>query len=124
MNTNQEQKGSEISKDNSIPIVSSVQSSSYVPKLEVRKEIKHIIQKEKLSEPKNPTENGDNNKAIPNISDPKAPCPKPSVKDNNTLRRSNECSKLNRKYLVVASIISNLNIWNSKPTYNTNILTV
>ena len=38
-NTNQEQKGSGVSKVNSIPIINSVLSSSNVPKLEVRKEI-------------------------------------------------------------------------------------
>ena len=75
MNTNQDQKGSEVSKVNSIPIVNNVPTSSNVPKLEVRKEIKDVIKKEKLKEPKNPTGNGNNNKAIPKVSAPKAPCP-------------------------------------------------
>ena len=52
MNTNQEQKGSEVAKVNSIPIVNSVPSSGNVPKLEVRKEIKDVLKKEILSEPK------------------------------------------------------------------------
>ena len=40
VNTNQGQKGSKISKANSIPIVNSVPSSCNVPKLELKKEIK------------------------------------------------------------------------------------
>ena len=59
-----------------------------MPKVEIRKEIK-----EKLSEPKNPTGNGDNNKTIPQVSAPEVPCPKPSVQENNTLWRSNRVSK-------------------------------
>ena len=43
-----------------LPIVNSVPSSCNMPKLEWRKEIK-----EKLSEPNNPTGNGDDNKTIP-----------------------------------------------------------
>ena len=68
VNTNQEQKGSEIPKSNSIPIVNSVPSS------------------EKLSEPNNTTGNGDTNKTIPKVSAPKSPCPKPSVQENTTCR--------------------------------------
>ena len=49
--------------------------------MEIRKEMK-----EKLSEPKNPTGNGDNNKTIPEVSAPKSPCPKPGVQENNTLK--------------------------------------
>ena len=113
VNTNQEQKGSKI------PIGYSVQSSCNVPKLEKRKEIK-----EKLNEPNNPTGNDDNNKTIPNVSAPKSPCPKPSVKENITLRRSNRVTKPNKKYLDVASIISNLKFWNSTPTYNTDFQTI
>ena len=59
VNTNQEEKGNKIS------IVNSVPSPSNVPKLEVRKEIK-----KKLSEPKNPTVNSDNNKTIQKVSAP------------------------------------------------------
>ena len=124
VNTNQEQKGSEVSKVSSIPIVNGVSSSSNVPKLEVSKEIKDVIKKEKLSEQKNPTENDDNNGAISKVSAPKAPCPKPSVQEDNTLRRSNRVSKPNKKYLDVASSISNLKFWNSTPTYNTDIQTL
>ena len=76
-----------MSKVNSIPIVKSVVPSN-VPKLEVRKEVKEVIKKEKLCEPKNSTGNSDNNKAILKDSVIKAPCPKPSVQENNTLRRS------------------------------------
>ena len=43
VNKNQEQKGSEVSIVNSIPIVNTVPNSSNVPKLEVRKEIKGVI---------------------------------------------------------------------------------
>ena len=93
VNTNQEKKGSEVSKVNSIPIVSSVPSSSNVPKLEIREEIKNVIKKEKLSEPKIPTGNGNNNKAISKVLSPKAPCLKPSIQENNILRRSNRVSK-------------------------------
>ena len=110
-NTNQEQK--------EIPIFNSVPSSSNVPKLETRKEIK-----EKLSEPKDPNGNDNNNKTIPKVSAPKAPCHKPSVQENNTLRRSNRVSKPNKKYLDFASIISNLKFWNSICIYNTDIQTV
>ena len=113
MNTNQEQKGNEI------PIVNSVPSSYNVPKLVLRKEIK-----EKLSEPNNPTGNGDNNKTIPKVSAPKSPGPKPIVQENSTLRRSKRVSKPNKKCLDVVSIISNLKFWNSTPTYNTDIQTV
>ena len=109
MNTNQEQKGNEI------PIVSSVPSSSNVPKLELRKEIK-----EKLSEPNNPIGNVENNKTILNASALKSLC----VQENNRLRRSNRVSKTKKKYLGVASIISNLKFWNSTPTYNTDTETV
>ena len=96
-------------------IVNSVPSSCHVPKWEVRKEIKDVIQKEKLSEPGNPTGNGDNNKAIPKVSAPKACCPKPIVQENNTLRRSNKASKPNKKYIDVESIINNFNFGNIDP---------
>ena len=52
--------------------------------MEIRKEIKDTSKKEKLSEPKNPTGNGDNNKAIPMVLAPKAACPKPSVQEKPT----------------------------------------
>ena len=116
VNTNQKQKGNEISKVNSIPILNCVPSSSNVPKLEIGKEIK-----EKLSEPSNPIVNGHNNKTVAKVSAPKSPCPKPSVQENNTLRTSNTVSKPNEKHLDVASIISNLKFWNSTLTYNTDI---
>ena len=54
MNTNQEQKGSEVFGFNSIPIVSNVPNPSNLAKVEVRKEIKNVIKKEKLSKPKIP----------------------------------------------------------------------
>ena len=90
-----------------------------MPKLELSKEIK-----EKLSEPKNPTGNGDNNKTTPKDLAPKSPCPKPSIQENITLWRSNRLGKPNKKYVDVASIISNLKFWNSMPTYNTDIQTI
>ena len=90
-----------------------------MPKLELKKEIK-----ENLIEPNNPTGNGDNDKTIPNVSGPKSPCPKPSVQENITLRRVNRVSKPNKKYLDVASIISNLKFWNSISNYNADSQTI
>ena len=101
---------SKVQKGNEIPIVNSVPSSSNVPKLEISKETK-----EKFRESKNPTGNGDNNKTIPKVSAPKAQSPKPNIQENNTLRRSNRVSKPNKKYLDVASIISNLKFWKFIP---------
>ena len=71
-----------------------------------------------------PLGNGDNNKTIPKDSAPKSHCRKPSFQVNKTLMRSNRVSKPNKKYLDVASIISNLKFLNSTPIYVTDIQTV
>ena len=119
MNTNQEQNRNEISKANSIPIVNCVPSSCNVPKQELRKEIK-----EKLSDPNNPTENGDINKTIPKVSAPKSLYPIQVFKKTTHVGDQKESANQIKKYLDVASIISNLKFWNSTPTYNTDIQTV
>ena len=89
------------------------QSASSVPKLVVRKD-QRLVQEESKGVPTAPFGIGNNNKVIPKVSAPKPPGPKPSVQEDNNLRRSTRERKPNEKYLDISSIFTGFNFWNPK----------
>ena len=96
------------------------QSASSVPKLVVRKD-QGLVQEDSKGVPTAPIGIGDNNKAIPKVSAPKPPDPKPSVQEDNNLRRSTRERKPNKKYLDISSILTGFNFWNQKSSYQSDI---
>ena len=96
------------------------QSASSVPKLVVRKD-QRLVQKDSKGVPTAPIGIGNNNKAIPKVSAPKPPDPKPSVQEDNNLRRSTRERKPNKKYLDISSILTGFNFWNPKSSYQSGI---
>ena len=96
------------------------QSASSVPKLVVRKD-QRLVQEDSNGVPTTPIGIGDNNKAIPKVSAPKPPDPKPSVQEDNHLRRSTRERKPNKKYLDISSILTGFNFWNPKSSYQSDI---
>ena len=97
-----------------------IQSASNVPKLVVRKD-QRLVQEDSNGVPTTPIGIGDNNKAIPKVSAPKPPDPKPSVQEDNNLRRSTRERKPNKKYLDISPILTGFNFWNQKSSYQSDI---
>ena len=96
------------------------QSASSVSKLVVRKD-QRLVQEDSKGVPTAPIGIGNNNKAIPKVSAPKPPDPKPSVQEDNNLRRSTRERKPNKKYLDISSILTGFNFWNQKSSYQSDI---
>ena len=99
------------------------QSASSVPKLVVRKN-QGLVQEDSKGVPTAPFGIGDNNKTIPKVSASNPPDPKPSVQEDNSLRKSTRERKPNKKYLDISSILTGFNFWNPKSSYHTDIHTV
>ena len=96
------------------------QSASSVPKLVVRKD-PGLVQEDNKDVPTAPLGIGKNNKAIPKVSVSKPPDPKPSVQEENNLRRSTRERKPSKKYLDISSILTGFNFWNPKSSYQSDI---
>ena len=96
------------------------QSASSVPKLVVRKD-QGLVQEDSKCVPTAPFGIGDNNKAIPKVLATKPPDPKPSVQEENSLRRSTIERKPNKKYLDISSILTGFNFQNPKSSYQSDI---
>ena len=96
------------------------QSANSVPKLVVRKD-QGLVQEDSKGVPTAPIGIGNNNKAIPKVSAPKHPDPKPSAQENNSLRRSTRERKPYKKYLDISSILTGFNFWNQKSSYQSDI---
>ena len=96
------------------------QSANNVPKLVVRKD-QGLVQEDSKGVPTAPIGIGNNNKAIPKVSAPKHPDPKPSAQEDNSLRRSTRERKPNKKYLDISSILTGFNFWNQKSSYQSDI---
>ena len=96
------------------------QSASSVPKLVVRKD-QGLVQEEIKGVPTAPLGICNNNKAIPKASASKPPDPKPSVQEENNLRRSTRERKPNKKYLDISSILTGFSFWNPKSSHQSDI---
>ena len=96
------------------------QSASSVPKLVVRKD-QGLVQEDSKGVPTAPLGISNNNKDILKVSATKPPDPKPSVQEENSLRRSTRERKLNKKYPDISSIITGFNFWNPKSSYQSDI---
>ena len=99
------------------------QSACSVPKLVVRKN-QGLVQKKSIGVFTAPLGIDNNNKAIPKILASKPPDPKPSVQEDNSLRRSTRERKPNKKYLDISSILTGFNFWNPRSSYQSDIHTV
>ena len=96
------------------------QRASKVPKLVVRKN-QGLVQGDSKSVPTAPLGIGGKNKAIQKVSATKPPDPKPSVQEENNLKRSTRERKPNKKYLAISSILIGFNFWNPKSSYQSDI---